>query len=43
MGEMRTVGHSFEDLDLYKAARELRKRIYQLVKILPHEEKHNLQ
>jgi len=34
--------YSFEDLEVYKAAREFRKKIYGLVKRLPAEEKHNL-
>ena len=34
--------NSFEDLEVYKAAREFRKRIYQLIKELPAEEKYNL-
>jgi four helix bundle protein len=33
---------SFEDLEVYKAAREYRKKIYQLIKELPKEEKYNL-
>ena len=33
---------SFEDLEVYKAAREFRKKIYQLIKKLPPEEKYNL-
>ena len=33
---------SFEDLEVYKAAREFRKKIYKLVKGLPPEEKYNL-
>ena len=33
---------SFEDLEVYKAAREYRKKIYQLIKELPVEEKYNL-
>ena len=33
---------SFEDLEVYKAAREFRKTIYQLIKELPAEEKYNL-
>ena len=33
---------SFEDLEVYKAAREYRKKIYQLIKELPAEEKYNL-
>ncbi len=34
--------NSFEDLEVYKAAREFRKKIYQLIKELPNEEKYNL-
>jgi four helix bundle protein len=34
--------YSFEDLEVYKAAREFRKKIYGLVKKLPADEKHNL-
>ena len=33
---------SFEDLELYKVAREFRKAIYQLIRKLPDEEKFNL-
>ena len=33
---------SFENLEVYKAAREFRKKIYKLVKGLPPEEKYNL-
>jgi four helix bundle protein len=33
---------TFEDLELYKAAREFRKAIYLLLKQLPDEEKFNL-
>ena len=33
---------SFEDLEVYKAAREFRKKIYNLNKRLPLEEKYNL-
>ena len=33
---------TFEDLEVYKAAREFRKKIYKLVKELPAEEKYNL-
>ena len=40
---METSGYSFEDLEVYKAARELRKKIYQVVKMFPIEEKFNLQ
>jgi len=33
---------TFEDLEVYKAAREFRKKIYELIKKLPSEEKFNL-
>ena len=33
---------SFEDLEVYKLAREFRKKIYKLIKGLPTEEKFNL-
>lgn len=33
---------TFEDLEIYKKAREFRKKIYQLINKLPHQEKHNL-
>ena len=33
---------SFEELEVYKAAREFRKKIYKLIKGLPPEEKYNL-
>ena len=36
------VYKSFEDLEVYKAAREFRKEIYELIKGLPPEEKYNL-
>ena len=35
-------GYGFEDLEVYKAAREFRKKIYFPIKRLPAEEKHNL-
>jgi four helix bundle protein len=35
-------GYSFEDLEVYKAARQYRKKIYALLKRLPVEEKYNL-
>jgi four helix bundle protein len=35
-------GYSFEDLEVYNAARKFRRKIFALVKILPPEEKHNL-
>lgn len=38
---MKNYG-TFEDLELYKAAREIRKAIYNLIKNLPDEEKFNL-
>jgi len=33
---------TFEDLEIYKKAREFRKKIYKLMKNLPAEEKYNL-
>jgi four helix bundle protein len=33
---------TFEDLELYKTAREFRKKIYELIKKLPAEEKYSL-
>jgi four helix bundle protein len=33
---------SFEELEVYKAAREFRKKVYQVIKKLPPEEKYNL-
>ena len=33
---------SFEELEVYKAAREFRKKIYKIIKELPPEEKYNL-
>ena len=33
---------SFEELEVYKAAREFRKKIYRLIKKLPAEEKYSL-
>ena len=36
------VYKSFEDLEVYKAAREFRKKVYKLIKGLPPEEKYNL-
>jgi four helix bundle protein len=36
-------GYSFEDLELYKAAREYRKQIFCLIKKLPVHEKYNLE
>jgi four helix bundle protein len=35
-------GYSFEDLDLYKTAREFRKKVFALIRKLPTEEKYNL-
>ncbi|MGA2625107.1 MAG: four helix bundle protein [Bacteroidota bacterium] len=40
---METSGYSFEDLEVYKAAREYRKKIYQLARRIPEEEKYGLQ
>lgn len=33
---------TFEDLEIYKKAREFRRKIYELIKTLPPEEKYNL-
>jgi four helix bundle protein len=35
-------GYGFEDLDLYKKAREFRKKMFNLIKRLPAEERYNL-
>ena len=35
-------GYSFEDLEVYRAAREYRKKIFALTRRLPAEEKYNL-
>ncbi|MBI3189321.1 MAG: four helix bundle protein [Ignavibacteriales bacterium] len=40
---METSGYSFEDLEVYKSAREFRKKIYLLLAKLPADEKYNLQ
>ena len=40
---MDSTGYSFEDLEVYKTARNFRKWIYQFTKQLPDEEKYNLQ
>jgi len=37
-----SIYRSFEDLELYKAAREFRKAIYAMIKKLPDSEKFNL-
>lgn len=42
MDEQVKTYRSFEDLDVYKGARELRKRFYQVAKSLPDSEKFNL-
>ena len=36
-------GYSFEDLEVYKAAREFRKKIFCVLKNLPAHEKYNLE
>ena len=42
-GETETVEYkTFEDLEVYKAAREFRKKIYRLAKEIPEYEKYNL-
>lgn len=40
---METSGYSFEDLEVYKDAREFRKKIYKLIRKLPSDEKYNLE
>lgn len=35
-------GNDFEDLDVYKHSRELRKQVYSVARALPQEEKYNL-
>jgi four helix bundle protein len=42
IGDKLMSGYSFEGLEVYKAARDFRKKNYQLIKRLPVEEKHNL-
>ena len=42
MGRSAMAYRSFEELEVYKAAREFRKEIYKLIKGLPPEEKYNL-
>ena len=42
MGRTAVGYNSFEELEVYKAAREFRKKIYRLIKGLPPEEKYNL-
>lgn len=37
------TGYSFEDLEVYKAAREYRRKIYQLARRIPGEERYGLQ
>jgi len=42
-GKTETIKYkTFEDLEVYKAAREFRKKIYRLAKELPEYEKYNL-
>ena len=36
------TSYNFEDLEVYKAAREFRKKVFSLIKRLPFEEKYNL-
>jgi len=36
------VAHSFEDLEVYKLAREFSRKVGQLIKMLPKEEEYNL-
>jgi four helix bundle protein len=42
MGRTAVGFKSFEELEVYKAAREFRKKIYRLIKKLPVEEKYSL-
>ena len=42
MAQSAMAYKSFEELEVYKAAREFRKKIYKLIKELPSEEKYNL-
>ena len=42
-GIVETSGYSFEDLEVYKSAREFRKKMYSLIKRLPVSEQYNLQ
>ena len=41
-GAMGGSGYSFEDLKVYQAARDIRKTIYRIVRVLPDHEKYNL-
>ena len=34
--------YKLDDFELYKTAREFRKKVYEILKVLPREEKHNL-
>jgi len=34
--------YKLEDFELYETARKFRKKVYEVLKVLPHEEKHNL-
>ena len=38
----KKIIHSFEDLEVYKLAREFSKKVHQLIKNLPKEEEYNL-
>jgi four helix bundle protein len=40
---MEAGKYSFEDLEVYKSASDLRKRVYSLIKMLPDVERFNLQ
>jgi len=40
--DKKKVIHSFEELEIYKLAREFSKKVNQLIKKLPKEEEYNL-
>ena len=42
MGEKKTDIHSFEDLEVYKLAREFSRKVGELIAKLPHAEEYNL-
>ena len=41
-GSEQDKRYKLEDFELYKTAREFRKMVYEVLKVLPREEKHNL-
>ena len=42
MGEKKTDIHSFEELEVYKLAREFSRKVNELIKKLPQVEEYNL-